>query len=522
MTQILAVVLNRFRAFIATWFNPPPALHVPLPEAPPPVSRTDEEDMWHAYEATLSGSEAPHETPRAPPPHARMSDEVRALERRRRKHDKFVTPQGPPVPHHPRPKTQEIEPKLPPKPPAEEIETDTSPYIADRHHEDSEKVLYTMREYAGEFTFRDTVLQQLDRYFYYLGQMKKSDPDAYALYRQVGAQIIPYIANGSFHRGQPDPAPVKQLPPLAEWFNKERPTFGCFAYGADPETEKYETNSYDEKTQKTMWVPKFLYYTKYSKAPPEVQMMKGGDIYVLTIWWHTPADPHNKQKYGTRQDIAFFVSKDGSQVVALRTIDTKWVPVRGKHETFHVPQREWRLAGEYKRWAKEHGQDPQHFLAEIFLMAIKRQEMAQYSMVKVNVRKGKMTAVFGVNHERMSYFFQDRDIHLTEGGRRKPIFHAVRAHTRSDGTVVPLQFRGERSFTWAGYDVLITVPGKHHADINFFDVGSVDEYWVDKSEKLISPGDIGKLYAEGVQHGKGAFSAALDRMMTGKRRRMRS
>ena len=187
-------VMNLVRALLArlySVFRSPP-----LPPPPRAISRTDDQDMWRAYAdvaCTRNGSTFVPKVACTPqwgsatvlakpgwlPPH------VRVFERRRRKHGKFVTPNGPAVVPRKRPRTQEIEPKLPPKP-VVEVPTTTDLFIVDTHHEDTEKVLYTGREHDGEFTFRDTILQQLDRYFFYLGHMKKSDPDAYALYSKVG------------------------------------------------------------------------------------------------------------------------------------------------------------------------------------------------------------------------------------------------------------------------------------------------------------------------------------------------
>ena len=42
--------------------------------------------------------------------------------------------------------------------------------------------------------------------------------------------------------------------------------------------------------------------------------------------------------------------------------------------------------------------------------------------------------------------------------------------------------RGEREFNWAGYQISITVPGRDHVPLQEFNVGGVDEYWIDKSE----------------------------------------
>lgn len=454
--------------------------------------------------------------------------ERRRLERRRRRHDKFVKPEGEIEPP-PRPPTQQLQPKKLPR--IEIIEDDddldTELYIHGHHHEDTEEVLYKESEMYGEFNFRDTILQQLERYFVYLARMKKHDADSFHFYRQIGATILPYILINADDRqrgAQNHEPPI--LIPLADWFNRRRPSFGCFVYGADPETEKFE-QTYKSDTRKGYgtWVPKFMYFTKYKMPPPEIQMMSGGDIYKMTIWWDRPFDPECKRKYGTPEEFGIFISSDGSKIVALRTCETKWVSVASKQERpkgrrkggrsnhrggyskrslghMEIPDRAYRIPSDYEKWAKEHGTDAQTMLAHIFLDSVQRYELAQYSMVRISASKDDMTAVFSVNIRRMSYFFQDRDITIAEHGQRRRIFHMVRAHTRRDGSVVKFHFRGERQFTWAGYGISITIPGRDHANINDFNAGADDEFWQDEDTKYVDMPELGRRFAEEIKHAK--------------------
>ena len=440
----------------------------------------------------------------------------RVLERRRRKHDKFVIPQGP----QPAPVTSRLPQAAKSKPtlkPVVEL-PDPDPVIAGPHHEDSENVLYAETELYGEFNFRDTILQQLDRYFVYLARMKHHDQDSYALYRQIGATLLPYVDIGAHDvennfgnetwSHQNDSA-IK----LADWFNHKRPSFGCFVYGANPEIERYELERKLPGKNVDLWVPKFMYYTKYKQPPPELQPMSGGDIYKLTVWWDRPLDPKYQRKHGTPQTFGIFISQDGTQVVALRQVETKALSIATRRprvlsngyreKSFTIPQRAWRYPDAYKEWAEQHGMNVQEYLTQLFLLSVQKQEFAQYSMVRVMVAKDDMVATFGVNVQRMAYFFQDRDISLTEDGLRKRVFHIVRPHVRSDGTVVKMHFRGERVFTWAGYRVSITVPGRDHPDLIELDIGCEDEYWLDKKEKDSSIGmeALGKRLADSLKYG---------------------
>ena len=482
-----------FRNFVTKLFRRKPVV-APPPPPPPPLEVA----------------------PPPPPPSFQLPaanrSQRRKLERLRRRHDKFVTPQGPQPVKQTRQPTQHIKPQPQPQPSAPEPVDDNDYTIADEHHEDrtGPRVLYEESEIYGEFNFRDTILQQLERYFVYLERMKKYDWSSYALYRQIGATVVPYVACGSHDRkkDKEDFDPKEPVPALPEWFHKTRPAFGCYVYGADPETEKYELEAKSKKEPKSkVWVPKFMYFTKYELAPPTMQRVNDGDTYKMTVWWDRPFDPKTKIKYGRPQEFGIFVSRDGKTVRALKEIKTRWVSVEAKrkNDRFHIPQRAWSIPDDFEAWAKSRGETAQHMLTDMFVRSAIRHEWAQYSMVRVAASKGDMTAVFGVNVRRMSYFFQDRDIHLTEHGGRKKVFHMVRPHTRKDGTAIKAHFRGEREFTWAGYNISITIPGRDHFMLDEFNVGVIDQHWFEKGEKYVDEAEVGRRLADDIRRGVGGL-----------------
>jgi hypothetical protein len=503
LRQKITAVLSRYKR---KTIPPPPVRATPRPQ-PEPNSEAPDDRFGYGQEVPPG--------PEPEPPRKRgrpaVSEEIKLLRKRRLSHDKFVTPQGelpPPVTREPKPRVERVElPPLPEAPPPRKT------YVRGVHHEDAEDVLYDSTEFFGMFNFRDTILQQLERYFVYLARMKKYDKDSYGLYRQYGATLLPYIDTGAHDRqgmSEDDKKnPPGPLPLMPEWFNRMRPTFGCFVYGADPETEKWELVKDAEKKGFTRWVPKFMYITKHKKPPPTLQMKSGGDIYSMTVWWDRPHDPTSKRKYGTPTEFGMFVSKDGSQLIALRSLRTRIVKIWSKKHKQNVrfPERVWEIPDEFESWARNNGEDAQHFLARLFLTSVARMSNVQRGVVRVAASKDNMTAVFSVNHEKMGYFFQDRDIHIGDTGARKRIFHMVKPHTRRDGAEVPLHFRGEREFTWAGYDVRITVPGWDHPNFDEFDVGTIDEHWLDKKELkgMMNEEELGRRLAERIkkaQHGR--------------------
>lgn len=431
--------------------------------------------------------------------------ERRALERARRRYDKFIKPTGTPEVKPvkaSRPKRVAKPPEPAPEPPANgwaEWPVTGANIIYGPHSEDESEnppnVLFEESEFLGEFNFRDTILDQLDRYFVYLRRMRRHDRDSYELYKNVGATLVPYAAMHLDQYKKERKEPYKFSPATIEsmrrakpdqFFILQRPSFGCVAVGTDPHHERVE------QELRHMWHPKFLYFVKYNRPPSEIEPTSGGDVYKLTIWWDRPDLKH---KHGTPQEFGVFVSADGKDVRALKDLGP--AHQRRKFESG------WEYPHDLKKWARGHGIDVQIFLRHIFCMAVNMStEANNASMARVSVTKEDETATFGVNVKRMGYFFKDRDVTLDGGGR---IFHSVRPHGRDVGgkkSYVKMHFRGLREFTWAGYRVLITVPQLHHMPISDFNVGMMDSEWLEKGQRVVTPGQIGQMFAEHIKTGK--------------------
>jgi hypothetical protein len=437
-----------------------------------------------------------------------MDANRRALEKARMKFDKLVTPVGPkPV------KRERVAAPKPSKPAPEPVvqpPDDNDLIIADHYDDNPENptVLFEQSEFYGLFNFRDTILDQLDRYWVYLERMRRHDASAFGYYRQVGMQLLPYMTchlNG--RQGLEAFTPLTEeelaaykreieLPPM---FNAARPAFGCIAFGANPKVESWE-----KENKKLLW-PRFLYFTKYTQPPPEVQMIYGGDIYKMTVWWDK-ADV-KKVKHGVPTDFVVFVSKDGKHLQLLKTCEMRWIKIKAKRSLrkFAIPDRSWHIPDDYSRWAKQFNLDPETHLTHVFTQALYNQECAQYGDIRVQVHKDDLTAVFNIDSRRMSYFFQDRDIELTGEGQRKRIFHVVRPQLRKNGTAVRMHYRGERNFSWAGYDVAITVPGLHHLPIEEFGVGAVDQFWQEKGKRYVNQTKVGEMVAGWIDGGVGRY-----------------
>src|SRR5215475_3289676 len=458
----------------------------------------------------------------------------RALERARKRHDKFVKPQGELPPPIPRVHVEHVEPEPDDHAPTAPVVGDVTidfddlpPAFLDKHQTGGDEVLFHESEMWGEFAYRDTILDQLDCYWTYLKRMRQRDPDSYEFYRKLGAHVRPYSPSLVYRESMvmddvfvDKPLSAEEIERyrkrvyLSPSFLKNRPAFGCIAYAVGPEFDRRDREgriSHDSNMR--LWSPKFIYFVKYNNPPPTVERPHGpGNIYKMTVWWDRRDWDGEKylRKGGAPQDFAVWVPEDGKEIRTLRVLSTKVHHVDAKrkhngskdrHKT-HIPERKWRIPDH--AWAELHGVGPALFYAELFCQSADGIDMAaNVSVVRVSVAKGDMVATFGVDIRRTAYFFKDRDIILDHRGKRERVFHMVAPHMRKDGTPVKLHFRGAHKFSWAGYQVSITVPGRDHMILSEFNVGIHDKEQHPKGRKFIDMGSMGDALAKSIAERKG-------------------
>ena len=347
----------------------------------------------------------------------------------------------------------------------------------------------------GEFYFRHTILDQLGRYFAILKRMKRGDKNAYDLYSQVGAYILPERTNAGYSRDALEP----------RWLEL-RPSFGMVLYGSRSQEVKVDK-------EKKFYVPFAVYFKKYlsDRAPTTVQPVNSGDVYCCTVYWDTF---HGSMKGGAPTEFALNISPSG-EIHILKILENKNITIRGKKgkgrgSTFTVPQRRWGVPEFFEGWAKEHGEDVRPFLASVFIETANAQIAAANSMIKVKAYKGRLAAIFSVNVLRTPYFFKDRDLCVNDRGKKKKIFHIVKTHIRKTGSVVRTHFRGMREFNWNGYKIRITVPGWHHVNTHDLDIGSTDEEHVEDIKDYMDSAALGKTLNGIEKDGVGGFKPCAD------------
>ena len=429
----------------------------------------------------------------------------RKYERNRLKHDVWVQPGGPAPVHYPHATptpTPVAQTELPP-PPARPLD-DNERLIVDEWMEGDgkEKVLYEENEFWGTFNFRDTILSQLERYWVYIERMRKYDPDAYAFYKKLGATLLPYAATHTNMKHKPlrkitgeQLEEYKKEITLTPWWREHWPAFGCVCQGINPHDEAAERTVWKGH----MWTPKFLYITRYQKAPWSVQPVRGGKFYLMTVWFDRPDHPKSKHtKWGVPQTFPIWCSDDGKVIRALKTRETSNGQIRAEHD--------WRIPHTYTEWAKQWGLTAQLHLTHMFCCATEEIERSYYAMCRVAVTKGEATAVFGIEPQRVPYFFRDRDVTLTAEGRKQRVFHSVRPHMRN-GVAVPLQFRGLKSFDWAGYHVDITVPGLDHFILGEVNVAAISmpPRYMRKRKGYLREAEFANYLKEKLKVGFGAY-----------------
>jgi len=415
-------------------------------------------------------------------------------------------------------------------------------------------------EQWGQYYFRDAILDQLDMYFTYLKRMKRADSDAYNLHRQLGIQIMPRSAIQTFDNWRSE----GQIDELSAWWKQHKPAFGAISYGIDSaslhdekkfvdappeffeEQDKYRP-SRGKHVQKAfhriatatggggavdvgggkkedsglIWFPKFLYFQKCKRIPGNIEHVSGSDVYIMTIYWDRVSGGsrtwHKRHKGGSPQEYALCINRETNQIRILRQQIVDSVKIKSRNSSkgyINIPQKYWTsCADRHLNWAfGRNDASPEGYLIRCFVEAALMYESAALgSMIRVECQKNNLTAAFGVDVKRMSYFFKDRDRVLTPKGKSARIFHIVRPHVRvtKKGEIgVKLTYRGLRQFSWAGYQIRISVPGRDHFHLAEFDIAS-NIYG--KKEKFpqgtVGTKHLGHVLTDYIKEGLGAWQA---------------
>lgn len=264
--------------------------------------------------------------------------------------------------------------------------------------------------------------------------LRRFDPFLYELYAKAGGVILPQSA---VLFASPE------LP--ASWRSEEGgPMFGAIHLCADDEDDEILN-------------AKMVTFLKYRHIDG-IEKPKG-DLYQVVVSYYD----RKKSKmmcFGYCVDVC----RDGS----VRTLRERVVG----HARGDIPTTSWVEPRFTKLLAEDHksrGLEPSFWtdgaaLFKAFACA------SEYSAdgLQVRAEMGGQALVFYIDMLRTPEFFRDRDPVIGDDGKRKRIFHIARAHRReaaSGAIYVRSHFRGARRFRWNGYDVVISMPGLHHARV---------------------------------------------------------
>jgi hypothetical protein len=335
---------------------------------------------------------------------------------------------------------------------------------------------------AGMFRLKHTLLDKLDYYFRLMRRMKKADHDAFDLFSQIGAAVCPDDHEERY---------AELRDGLSPWFLKTLPTFGAVAWGL---TKAYDPIRY-EGSSGIWYSPRLSYFHKYKRPPSEIELTNH-QVYLMTMYFD-----ENDWHHGCPVQFAIAIQPDGSlQLLRTRLSVSQQI----RHRTgriSHVQHQRWGTHRILLDWAGSHDTGPAQYFKSMFVTQANRWTMSQASMIRIAVKKDKLAATFAIDANRTPYFFSDREPVYSDTGSKLRIFHAVRVHQRQ-GAPVRMHFRGLRRFTWNGYTVNITVPGRDHANIAEFDVGAHDSEWFDGlTNDWGTSRKIGAFLAHVVEHG---------------------
>ena len=335
-------------------------------------------------------------------------------------------------------------------------------------------------EEAGTFYFRGSLLNDLPKYFRSLRRLRGADPSTYDLISTVGMSLIPKRMVGI----------LCDVP--AYWRDpKQRPAFGAASFA------EHMADTDEDNTLR-------LIYFKRLEVPPADIEPTNSETYEVGTYFddeNTEAQKkHRAPKWMRKHGFAvnYFVGVDDhGNAKLLKQLQIRHQHIhyrgnqssssnRGPHShtngshtrrmkfTEAIPVKLWDYPEFLRSWYRDKDErnrqatdeEMAFFFARLFTLTASFCN-ANDTGVRISVKGSDgLAASFALDMKRSAYFFKDRDVVLTPEGKRARIFHVRRPHlaTLKSGKTIArkMSFPGLRRFSWAGYEVHITVPGLHH------------------------------------------------------------
>jgi len=293
------------------------------------------------------------------------------------------------------------------------------------------------------------VLDDIDDYFRWIKQLRKQDPDAYNLYKQVGGVILPWSKEAIAVCNKPD----KRLPAdPRKW-----PTFFMISMPSKVDTSD-------------RICPKLIYFTK--KAPGKTGRLYVPEGKLVAVYEGTMYLTGDLLPKSVFAEFLVGVNADG-EAYGLRVKEVWTQATNGRYGEF-ISHKGF----DYPLALKERSDVPPRQHAAELLYWVMNAAVSAFDGVQVMVSKDGVAGRFGIPLNKTTEFFRDRAFEATVGGSRRKIFHHVVGHTRmlASGyqTQVRSHYRGARRFEWNGTKVLLTVPDHHHFRVERLNIESED------------------------------------------------
>lgn len=288
------------------------------------------------------------------------------------------------------------------------------------------------------------LLDNMDLLFSDFRLIRQADPDAYALAKKWGATV----ASSGINVGvDVDPHFLQSLP-----------GHGCFYTGAvDRGGDRVPA--------------KFLYFTKEKKpvnvhGSLKVMGGRGTAIYrcgaVFEFNGHSVASQ-------------FYIGVSGKEIYPLKVCQPTSFSTSPRSQP--IVRMQWGYPQELVDIAADNEKSVEQMALEWFSVAANLAYTREAGMT-VTATKGAESASFGIDVLRTPYFFSDRKKTVNENGKTKPIIHLVRGHYRTlaggSRKFIKPHFRGEREFSWKGYNVRVGMAGWHGVGISDFNLAGLD------------------------------------------------
>lgn len=310
------------------------------------------------------------------------------------------------------------------------------------------------------------MLDYLPGYFDDLKALRKYDPSTYSIMAKLGGVIVP--ENSGFHH---DTLPPKVL--------DNPPMMRCVFFKKSDQHDKKDDT--------------------YSASIIYMMRLKGGMSYVGREggYCHLPVGICYRVVVVYNNDLgsfaeSFFVHYDENHkmsVVNENKLVRQVIPYnsnkgskryRGGAEVFHrkttAPFFLREMVAERKKLGAE-VQTTDELAATLCNICLSAQRPSDAILVRAH--KSDMTASWTIDRRDGKRFFAKRVTGSATDGKRKRILHYVGDFVRdTDGraSYVREHYRGERSFSWMGYNIEVSGLGFHHKD--FYDA-SVETFEFD-------------------------------------------